>query len=75
MFAPQQLTLFTDKYNRFDTNPSLPMLLASKPGEILLQEEYFCDLDWARFDPYQEIYRPHRNRHIVDKSIDSNFGH
>ena len=55
---PTHLALFHRKYATPDTNPSIPRLMASPRGKIILREEHFSDAVWERIDMYQELYRP-----------------
>ncbi|HXG77769.1 MAG TPA: LuxR C-terminal-related transcriptional regulator [Methyloceanibacter sp.] len=55
---PDYLSLFHRKYATPETNPTVPLMLASKLGDILLREKFFDDATWERFDIYQEICRP-----------------
>lgn len=55
---PERLALFNSKYVTPDLNPAMLLLLASRPGEILLREQFYSDRVWEHFDMYQEIYRP-----------------
>jgi len=55
---PEHLALFHRKYATPETNPTVPLMLTSRPGDILLREKFYDDTTWERFDIYQEICRP-----------------
>jgi len=56
--SQDHLDLFRRKYINPDTNPAVPVLLARRPGFVVLREENVSDADWHHCGLYQEIYRP-----------------
>ena len=52
------LTFFRENYNSPDTNPSIPSMIASTQGTIILREQYMSDTEWDRCGLYREVYRP-----------------
>lgn len=52
------LTLFTNRYNRAETNASIPAMLAAGPGAIIVREQIMTDAAWLRCDLYRDVYRP-----------------
>ena len=52
------LAYFRQHYNRPDTNPSIPSLLAAGPGGIVLREDDMSDEEWVRCGLYNDVYRP-----------------
>ena len=55
---PEQLTRMVRRFTTPDNNPSIPVILASPPGRIILREAQFTDREWERMEIYQETYRP-----------------
>ena len=55
---PDHLALFRQKYTHPQTNPSVPSLMASRPGGIVLREQDLTDEEWHRCPMYLEIFRP-----------------
>jgi DNA-binding CsgD family transcriptional regulator len=54
---PEQLTRMRC-FHTPDTNPFIPVMLASPLGRINLHEEWFTDRQWKRTDIYDELVRP-----------------
>ena len=55
---PSHLALFNGKYVTPERNPATPLLMASRPGQIVQREHYFTNSDWQHTEVYQEVYRP-----------------
>src|SRR5262245_20691947 len=55
---PAMLAFFHQNYNTPETNPSIPRILATPRGKLLLREEHFSDAAWERFGLYHDVYRP-----------------
>jgi len=55
---PERLALMTQRFMTPDTNPSIPVMLASPLGRINLREESLTDREWERIEMYNEAYRP-----------------
>ena len=60
---PEIIELVKAKFNAPETNPSIPVLLASPPGSIHLRERNLTDDEWHRSGLYKEVYRPSGNYH------------
>lgn len=54
----EHLALFNQKYNTPETNPSIPSLMASGHGTVVLREQDMTDEEWHRCGLYREIYKP-----------------
>jgi len=52
------LAFFREKYTRPETNPSIPSLMASPQGGIVLREQDLRDDEWHRCAMYREVFQP-----------------
>jgi DNA-binding CsgD family transcriptional regulator/PAS domain-containing protein len=54
----EHMALFREKYTRPNTNPSIPSLIRSRQGGIVLREQDLTDEEWHRNGMYREVFRP-----------------
>ena len=52
------LAFFREKYARPETNPSIPSLMQSGQGGIVLREQDLTDEEWHCNGMYREVFRP-----------------
>src|SRR5579859_795515 len=71
----EHLGLFREKYTHPDTNPSIPSLMRSPQGGIVLREQDLTDQEWHRNGMYREVFRPAGIYHGLGAVVSRSHSH